>query len=412
MNKRILLIGYNYYPEPTGIGKYSGEMIQWLAQNGYDCTVITTYPYYPYWQVQEPYRRKRFWYSTERENFASGGRITVHRCPIYVPANPSGPKRVLLDFSFLASAWVKLVQLLSGPGCDYVVTIAPSFILGVLGIFYKSIRRTKFLYHIHDLQIEAARDLNMIKSSKIIESLFKLENYIFRQCDVITSISEGMVHKIQQKTSKQVQLFPNWADISLFYPIEDKAALKSAFGFKPTDKILLYSGAIGEKQGLEAILHAADTYRAQSELKFIICGSGPYKEKLQQLAEELNLSHVIFFPLQSFERFNRFLNLADVHLVIQKANAGDLVMPSKLTTILAVGGLAVITANPNSGMYSLVSNHHMALLVEAENQHALNDGIRQAITGSHHTITRNARQYAENHLSISHIMTSYETLLN
>ena len=49
MQKRILLIGYNFSPEPTGIGKYSGEMIQWLGNQGYDCTVLTAYPYYPYW---------------------------------------------------------------------------------------------------------------------------------------------------------------------------------------------------------------------------------------------------------------------------------------------------------------------------------------------------------------------------
>src|SRR5690349_10693010 len=107
MKKRILLIGYNFYPEPTGIGKYSGEMINWFADKGYDCTVITTYPYYPYWKVQEPYTKNKFWFKTENIDFESGGKIMIYRCPIYVPAKPSGLKRIILDFSFLISGGIK-----------------------------------------------------------------------------------------------------------------------------------------------------------------------------------------------------------------------------------------------------------------------------------------------------------------
>ncbi|MEP1985733.1 MAG: colanic acid biosynthesis glycosyltransferase WcaI, partial [Maribacter dokdonensis] len=63
--KKLLFIGYNFSPELTGIGKYSGEMMQWLAEKGHDCTVLTSYPYYPYWKIQEPYRKNRFWFKKE-----------------------------------------------------------------------------------------------------------------------------------------------------------------------------------------------------------------------------------------------------------------------------------------------------------------------------------------------------------
>ncbi|RZK98562.1 MAG: colanic acid biosynthesis glycosyltransferase WcaI, partial [Pedobacter sp.] len=63
--QRVLLLGGNFFPEPTGIGKYNGEMMTWLADQGYDCAVISTYPYYPHWRLQHPYERKGAWYSTE-----------------------------------------------------------------------------------------------------------------------------------------------------------------------------------------------------------------------------------------------------------------------------------------------------------------------------------------------------------
>ncbi|KAA3439601.1 WcaI family glycosyltransferase [Rufibacter hautae] len=409
MKKRILLISYNFKPEPTGIGKYCGEQIHWLANRGYDCTVVTTYPYYPYWKVQEPYYHKRFRFSSEVQQFESGGKIRTLRCPIYVPANPSGLKRIILDFTFLLSAGLRVLGLVFSQKFDVVITVAPSFLIGFLGVLYKGLRGAKLLYHIQDLQIEAARDLQMIQNKRVIEILFKLEKAIFNRSDVVSSISESMVDRIQSKAEKHVFLHPNWTDTSQFYPIKDQESLKELFGFKSTDKVILYSGAIGEKQGLEAIIQAADRFRNQENWKFVICGSGPYKARLIDLAERLDLQNLIFFPLQPFEKFNQFLNMADLHLVIQKGIASDLVMPSKLTTILAVGGLALITANPGTGLYALVHKHNMGILVEAENQEALNTGIWNALVGaSNESIKSAACAYAEKYLSIESIMQSFE----
>jgi len=413
MRKRVLLIGGNFAPEPTGIGKYNGEMMKWLASNGYDCTVITSYPYYPQWKVQEPYEKVKSWYRKEELpvtalNGHGAGRLQIHRCPQYVPVKPSGAKRILLDFSFALSAFFKVTQLLFRKKFDVVIAVVPPFHLGLLAVMYKKIRGAKVMYHIQDMQIEAARDLQMIKSKKLIGLLFGLERYIFRQADVVSSISDGMIRKIHEKAGKDIFFFPNWVDVTLFHPLPDRAALKQEFGFAPEDKVILYSGAIGEKQGLESILHAARKLQHRKDLKFLICGSGPYKAKLEEMAATMGLQQVIFFPLQPFEKFNRFLNMADVHLVIQKANASDLVMPSKLTTILAVGGVALITANPGTSLHDLVTRYNMGVLVNAEEQDALDEGICQAVDADASLLQENARAYAETYLSIGKIMSRFE----
>ena len=408
MMKRVLLIGYNYYPEPTGIGKYSGEMIAWLAQKGYDCEVLTSYPYYPHWKVQDEYKSKRYWYSSEYQPLGEGVEVKIHRCPMYIPVVPSGVNRMLLDLSFFISAFSRILLLLFGKRYDYIITVAPSFQLGLLGIFYKMLRKTLLIYHIQDLQIEAAKDLKLITSQKVIDFLFHLEKFILNQSDVVSTISEGMAKKIRTKVRKDICLFPNWSDCKLFYPNPSYDSLKKELGLTSSDRIVLYSGSIGEKQGLDAVLYAAKALEFHGNLKFIICGSGPYKQKLQQLAEQLGLRNVLFCPLQPLNRFNLFLNMADVHLVIQKACASDLVMPSKLTSILGVGGLALVTASIGTSLYSCIRDHNIGLVVEPENQQALTEGIWKAVATDCSMLRKNARTYAEEFLSLERIMENFE----
>jgi colanic acid biosynthesis glycosyl transferase WcaI len=67
---------------------------------------------------------------------------------------------------------------------------------------------------------------------------------------------------------------------------------------------------------------------------------------LERSAEDL--ANLRFLPLQPAERFNEFLNVADIHLLPQRADASDLVMPSKLLAMLATGRPVIATAPADS----------------------------------------------------------------
>jgi colanic acid biosynthesis glycosyl transferase WcaI len=408
--RKILLIGGNFYPELTGIGKYNGEMMDWLLAQGNICTVVTTFPYYPDWKVKPPYDKKAYWFTRDFKETTGNKNdaIKIYRCPHFIPANPSGLTRILSDVSFCISASIMLFFLLFRRKYDYIITVSPPFLTGIMAVVYKNIKGVKFFYHVQDLQIDAAADLKMIKSRLLIRVLYRIERFIMKRANLVSSISEGMIDRIKQKVgTKNVAFFPNWVDTNLFFPITEKDRLKEAFGFNSNDKIVLYSGAIGEKQGLEAILSTADSLKYISNLKFVICGSGPYKKKLEDLRDRLNTQNVVFLPLQPVDKLNEFLNMADVHLVIQKANASDLVMPSKLTAILSVGGLAVLTAPVQSSLFKIVDKHQMGILAEPENQEALNNAIKTALEPATGSINQNARNYARQFLSIDEILKKY-----
>ncbi|MDF2434050.1 MAG: colanic acid biosynthesis glycosyl transferase WcaI, partial [Mucilaginibacter sp.] len=196
-NKTILLISHNFSPEPTGIGKYNGEMMEWFAKNGYDCTVITTYPYYPFWKVQAPYKNR--WYKKEVVNYPeNNSSLTIYRCPSYVPAKPTGKRRMIQDMSYWVSmSWVVWLLILRKKKYDLIITVAPPFHLGYLGLKLRNRLGGKLVYHIQDLQIEAAHNLHMITRTKLVDTLYKLEKHLLANVDFISSISHGMINRIK-----------------------------------------------------------------------------------------------------------------------------------------------------------------------------------------------------------------------
>jgi colanic acid biosynthesis glycosyl transferase WcaI len=393
-NKRVLLVGINFSPELTGIGKYSGEMISWLSDNGYDCTAVTSFPYYPNWKIQKPYKARFY-----KKEVLKNGRLELYRCPLYVPAKPTGAKRIIHDASFFLSAFFVVCFLLFKKRNDYIFCIAPPFHLGFLGLFYKFFKGGELIYHIQDLQIEAARDLSIIKSPAAFKILFGLESFILKRANHVSSISAGMIRKVAAKIQKEIIFFPNWVDTEAFLPKPEKATLKEEWGFGPSDKIVLYSGSVGEKQGLESLIHIAKELEKTENIRFVICGDGPYKENLIKMARESALKNMIFLPLQPMALFNDFLNMTDVHLVLQKKNACDLMMPSKLTTIWSSGGLALVTAEPGSTLHGLIREHNMGIVIDCEDQNLLKEAILNCCTEEHHLKRLNARIYAETFLS-------------
>jgi colanic acid biosynthesis glycosyl transferase WcaI len=406
-NKRILLLSGNYYPEPTGIGKYNGEMMDWLSAQNYQCGVVASYPHYPQWKIQSSYSGNSFWYKTEKKRFHSSPPIDIYRCPHYIPSKPTGAKRILSDLSYFISAFFQVIRLLFRKKYDYVLVVAPPLPVGLLGLLYSKLKNATFIYHTQDLQIDAAINLGLIKSRWLIRLIYSVEKHILRKADFVSSISEGMILELKNKFNREVILFPNWVDTNIFFPISDKASIAAKFGYDTDDKIVLYSGAIGEKQGLINMLKAAKTLNKSSRIKFVICGSGPYKDELIESAESMGLSNVLFLPLQSTTSFNELLNLASIHLVLQKRSDNELFMPSKLTSILSVGGLVVVTATENTNLFRLITDNDMGFAIEPENDLILTRTIENATISDNENTRKNALNYAINFLEKNNVLSDY-----
>ena len=127
--------------------------------------------------------------------------------------------------------------------------------------------------------------------------------------------------------------------------------------------VILYHGNMGRKQGLELLPQTAALLAGEHDILFLLCGEGAARAELERLAD--GLPNVRFLALQPEDRLNELVNLADVHVLPQRAGAADTVMPSKLTTMLASGKPVIACAAPGTQLWEVVGQVGVAVKPES-----------------------------------------------
>ncbi len=385
---RVLLLGINYAPEMISTGLCNTKLAEGLADRGHQVTVVTAQPYYPQWRTWPGYRGLKWKRATENG-------VDVVRCPMYVPSTPTGARRIVHYVSFALSSFVPLIHAALKMKPDYVVLVAPSIIASPAAWLAARLSGARAWLHVQDFEVGAAFATGLLDEKAFGARLAqRFERAMVSLFDIASSISPEMCRKLRDLgvPAARVHELRNWADMSRISPLRSPSPLRTEWAIT-AKHVALYSGNIGNKQGIEVILDAASLMRGRDDLVFLICGEGSYLEELKTRA--VDLPNILFKPLQPVERLNDLLGLATVHLLPQKADAADLVLPSKLTNMLASGRPVVVTAAPGTGLAREVDG--CGLVVPPEDGPALATAIEHLLDDPefHGRSGTTARQYAE-----------------
>jgi colanic acid biosynthesis glycosyl transferase WcaI len=346
---RVAILGINYAPEEIGIGRYTTDMAVVLAARGHRVEVIAGKPYYPQWTVYSPYRKRGWQQGVERG-------ISVTRCPHYVPAVPSGPRRIAHLASFAVAALGPALRLVFRRGSDrpqVVICVVPALLSAPVAWLAARLAGAKLWVHVQDFEVEAAFATGLMEATGSIARLAQVvESRFLRLADRVSTISPQMCAKLVQKGIEPARVVEirNWAEPARDDPAEGNS-LRDSWGLNDIH-VTLYSGNIANKQGIEILIEAARIAAHRTDITWVICGQGPNRERLETLAA--GLDNVQFHDLQPKGRVGELLAMAAVHLLPQIPGAADLVLPSKLTNILASARPVVATASPGTGLYDEV----------------------------------------------------------
>jgi colanic acid biosynthesis glycosyl transferase WcaI len=401
---RLLIYSANYAPEPTGIGKYSGEMASWLAAQGHEVRVIAAPPYYPDWRVAEAYRG-RGWH---REVMAG---VQVWRAPLWVPSQPGGAKRLLHLLSFAVTSAPGLwMQWRWRPAV--VLVVAPAFVCAPLALLLARSSGARAWLHVQDFEVDVAFNQGLLKGAWLRAAVTGVERWLFKRFDRVSSISQRMLQRARDKGVQAADLvfFPNWVDLATVSPdAQGSAAYRKQLDIAPDSVVALFSGTLGRKQGLMVLPEAARRLQGVAPVVFVICGDGAMKAELT--AACAGMANVRLLPLQPLARLGALLGMADLHLLPQSADAADLVMPSKLTGMLASGRPVIATTMPDTEIAITLAD--CGVVVPPDDAAALAAAVAALAADAprRQQLGRQARRYAEHHLDKAAVLGGLQSQL-
>lgn len=336
---KLLVWGINYAPELTGIAVYNTALCEALVGRGHSVRMLTTFSYYPAWEKRVEDRGR--WCRTEEMKG-----VTVHRCWHYVPRRASTVRRIVHEASFVMSSVLRLLAL---PRPDGMVVVSPPLLLGAAAWLYGRVRGVPHVFHVQDLQPDAAVGLGMLRPSRLVRALYRLEGFAYRAAARVSGISQGMIEAFRRKgvPEGKLVLFPNGVEVPAEESLPGRGRFRARHGIAKGAFLAVYAGNLGVKQGLEVLLEVAPLV-ADRGVEIVICGDGARRSALEEGIRARGLRNLRLLPLQPEGAYGEMLMDADVCLITQQAGAGASFFPSKLLATLAHGRPVLAVADAES----------------------------------------------------------------
>ncbi|MGA2149910.1 MAG: WcaI family glycosyltransferase [Bryobacteraceae bacterium] len=386
----ILIISVNYPPESTA-GPYTAELAEYLRDRGHNVRVITGFPQAPSWKIWEGYRGRLF-----MRDAVNG--IPVFRTRVFLPKDPRKTLgRILFDCSFSIAA---LAGIFVGKRPGLIVVTSPPLQLGLTALLLRFLTRARIFMHIKDLVPDAAIAVGMLKAdSRGARIGHWLERLIYKRLDGISVISDGMRRNLVAKgvPRERIQVLPDYIDLNFIRPVIAANGFRSSLSIPSDDFLVLYSGSVSAKQGLETFVAAAASLDKDTGTTCCVIGEGPQLQELKQYAQGLCLTRFKFFPLQPRDSLAAQLSAADVLLIMQRKTVMDAVFPGKLIYYMAAGRPILAAVSPDSDTGRFVEENQVGIVVPPEDAGQLTEAIRSLRANPERTaeLGHNARRTAE-----------------
>lgn len=327
-----LLILTQYFPPEIGAPQNRlYELALRLQKKGVEVSVLTAMPNYPQMKIHQNYKGKCYCKETLNE-------LKIHRARIYVSQSKSIISRLLNYFSFVISAF--FIGAFKLKKQDVLMVESPPLFLGITAYLLAKLKGAKLLFNVSDLWPESAEKLGIISNKFLLSMATKLEEFCYKKSSLISGQTQGIVNNISTRfPNKNVYWLKNGVDIN-FYDVNkeiEKDAWKNENNYSNEDFILFYGGIIGHAQGLEVILNAAKKLDEYKNIKFVLLGNGPEKEKLIKLRDELKLTNLRFFDAVPKSEMQRIIMSTNATIIpLKRLDLFKGAIPSKIFENLAL----------------------------------------------------------------------------
>lgn len=347
--KKLLIYAHYYIPDTAATGQILCELAEGMLDK-FDITVICVVPSY-LGTIESQYKVQKYY-----EENINGVKVLRIRVPEFNKADKKSRVRNILSYFFGA-----IVATFKVGKIDYVFSISqPPILGGLLGVWGKWVKHTKFIYNIQDFNPEQVMGVGYTKNKFIMNIMMMLDKFSCKGSDLVITVGrdlvETMIHRFNGRKGPKTVMINNWIDEKKIIPLA--ANHPKVFEYKKkygldNKFVIMYSGNIGLYYDLENLIRVLKKYRKGytltgvyeegpktrdgREVVFAFVGSGSVLDKLMIYSEKHHFENIIFIPYQDKADLIYSLNAGDIHWCVNVKGMKGVSCPSKVYGIMAVG---------------------------------------------------------------------------
>lgn len=304
----IIWIFNHYADKPGGSATRHFDLSKRLVEKGHEVHIFSS-----------AYSHNRFKYEVDFRLF-SFHKKEIHEGVIF---------HLFKTFPYTKNDWRRSLNMLSYfilvLGYSFLIKSRPNVIIGssvhpfaaLAAYLLAFLRRSYFIFEVRDLWPQTLIDIGKLSEKSLLTYfLRKLEKFLYKKSLRIITLmpfADEYIGSLGIDTSKVVWI-PNGTDLERYKQVKHPT-LKETPPFA-----LYYLGALGDANGLDIIIRAFRILEDKHPgmFQFYIYGSGPEKENLIRLTNELNLHNIFFCEIVPKDHLHEVISKADAFVFILK----------------------------------------------------------------------------------------------
>ncbi|MEM4360288.1 MAG: glycosyltransferase family 4 protein [Candidatus Bilamarchaeaceae archaeon] len=398
---KILLLTQWYPPEPAELLE---ELACALKEKGNEIYVLTGFPNYPSGKIYSGYKLKLLQKEIRKD-------IPITRVFLFPDHSRIAWRRAFNYISFSISA---LYGSLFIQKPDLIYAYHPPLTIGLPAYILSKRWKIPFVYNIQDMWPETLQATNMLNNKVILNLINKCSLWVYKKASAIFVISPGFYYNLIEKgvNKEKIYIIPNWVDHEFFRPLNYDSELAKQLDIHGKFNIL-YAGNIGEAQGLESVIEAAELLKNISRIHFLFAGDGTALNSLKNIVEKKNLNNVRFlgrYPANFMPKLYSIVNVLLVHL--KDEPLFRITIPHKIYTYMAAAK-PILAAVSGDGADE-IKNAKAGIVCAPQNPESIAEAVLQLYQmpcQNLYEMGLNGREYVKQYRNIINISSKINNIL-
>jgi glycosyltransferase involved in cell wall biosynthesis len=294
-----------------------------------------------------------------------------------------------------------------------VIGTCPSLAGGALAAAAAKRHRVPYGLVFQDLMGLAAQQSGVSGGARVAGAVRAAELRLAAGAARVGVIAEGFRRYFEEAgiSPDKIDRLRNWTRRT--EPSETRSETRRRFGWADDDFVAVHGGNMGQKQGLDNLLDAAELL-PRDGIRVALVGDGNDRPRLEDLARERGLTNVDFIEMQGPGNWEETMQASDVLLVNQRASVMDMSLPSKLTSYFASGKPVLAAVSADSETAYEIESARAGLVVPPAEPAMLAEAIVTLRDDSARTaeLAAGGREYAASKLERQNALREYDMFVD